>query len=150
MILQRISVPAMRCVVDGPRGIGPAVGAMIGPGGLAGVRSLTPRTLDLLGLAAMEVLHTLLEHGCDRVGGRAGSGGISVELWLEPQLAVVAIGHAGPPLPDWLLANWDRSEEPALPDASSGWGWLLVREALDGVSAGGSDNRRLLFLEKRL
>ena len=162
MILQRISAPAMRCVVGGPRGIGPAVGAMIGPGGLAGIRSLTPRTLDLLGLAAMEVLHTLVEDGCegggdrvggrvgDRIGDRVGSGGISVELWLEPRLAVIAIGHAGPPLPDWLLANWDRGEEPALPDASGGWGWLLVREALDGVSAGGTDNRRLLFLEKRL
>ncbi len=147
MILQRISAPALRCLFDGPRSIAPAVEAVIGPRGLAGVACpLTPKTLDLVGLAVMEVLHTVLEHS----GDQRAAGGASVELWIEPKLAVVVVDFIGPGLPDWLVANWDRGEEPALLDASAGWGWLLVREALDGVSAVRLGNRRLLFLEKRL
>jgi hypothetical protein len=146
-ILQQISAPALRCVFDSPRSIAPAVEAVLGPRGLAGrARSLTPKTLDMVGLATMEVLHTVLEH----CGDQRAAGGASVELWVEPGLAVLVVGHAGPALPDWLIANWDRGEEPGVPDASTGWGWLLVREALDGVSAGRCGDRRLLFLEKRL
>ena len=153
MILQRTSVPALRCPFDGHRSIQPAVEAVIGPYGLAGAaRSLTPKTLNLIGLAMMEVLHSVLEH----CGDQPASVGACVELWIEPKLAVIAVAHAGPALPGWLLANWDRGEEPALDEtpAGTGWGWLLVREALDSVGAVRSGRRcggrRLLFLEKRL
>jgi hypothetical protein len=147
MILQRIDAPALSCVFAGTRSIAPAVEAVIGPRGLAGLaRSLTPRTLDMVGLASMEVLHTVLE----MCGDQGAAGGASVELWIEPRLAVIVVGYAGPRLPDGLIANWDRGGEPAVLDASSGWGWLLVREAFDGVGAGRCGDRRLLFLEKRL
>ncbi len=130
--LQRSSGPALRCVFHGPRGVEPAVAAVIGPRGLAGLA----RGND----------GGLLEH-CP---GQATSGGVSLELWVEPKLAVLVVCHAGPALPEWLIANWDRGEEPAVLDAPSGWGWLLVREALDGVSAAASGDRQLLLLEKRL
>jgi hypothetical protein len=149
MILQRTSAPALRCPFDGPRSIAPAVEAVIGPRGLAGIaRPLSPGTLDMLGLAAMEVLHTVLEH----CGGQRAASGASVELWIEPRLAVLVVRHAGPALPGWLIANWDRGEEPALHDTpcDCGWGWLLVREALDGVGTARAGGRHLLFLEKRL
>lgn len=146
MILQRTSAPALCCAFDSPRSIAPAVEAVIGPRGLAGIAGApTPKTLDLVGLATMEILHSVLDHCGDQHGA-------TVELWIEPELAVVVVRHCGPALPDWLLVNWDRGEEPALLDTpvGSGWGWLLVREALDGVSASRSGNRRMLLLEKRL
>jgi hypothetical protein len=148
MILQRTSAPLLRCPFDGSRSIAPAVEAVIGPRGLGGIaRRLTPRTLDLIGVATLEVLHTVIEHCGDQ---RAC--GASVELWIEPRLAVIVVGYAGAALPGWQIANWDRGEEPTLHDTppGCGWGWLLVREALDGVSAGRCGGRRLLFLEKRL
>ena len=150
MMLRQVWAPALGCRIDGPRGIAPAVDAVIGPRGLGGLdgigQPLTPRTLDLVGLATLEVLHSVLE----RCGDRAA--GASVELWIEPQLAVLVVGYTGPALPDWLLANWDRNSEPALDDtpAGCGWGWLLVREALDGVGFSRCGARRLLLLEKRL
>ena len=149
MILQHNAAPALRCVFDSPRGIAPAVESVLA--GLFGrARSLTPKTVDMIGLAATEVLHTVLEHcGRQRTAGGAPVE-LSLELWVEPELAVLVIGHAGPALPEWLISNWDRGEEPALLDAPGGWGWLLVREALDGVSTGRCGDRRLLFLEKRL
>ena len=145
-ILDRTSAPALRCVIDGPRAIAPAVEAVIGPRGMGGLaRSLTPKTLDMIGLAAMEVLHTVLEHrGC-----QGPAGGVLVELWVQPALAVLVVDHAGPSLPGWLIANWDRGDEPAALDASS-WGWLMVREALDGVGTARRGDRRLILLEKRL
>lgn len=146
MIPQRIATPALRCLVDGPRSIAPAVEAVIGARGLAGrAPSLTPKTLDMIGLAVMEALHTVLEHRGDQRRGR----GVSVELWVEPTLAVMVVDHPGPALPDGLVANWDRGDEPAVLDGLS-WGWLLVREALDGVSTASRGDRQLLFLEKRL
>jgi hypothetical protein len=55
-------------------------------------------------------------------------------------------------LPGWLIANWDRVDGPALNETPPGnhWGWLLVREALDGVSDAEIQGQRLIFLEKRL
>ena len=147
MSLQHTAAPALRCGFHDAGGIAPAVEAVLGPRGLGGrARSLTPKTLELIGLATMEVLHSVLDHCVDQRAGR----GVSLELWVEPRLAVLVVSHAGPAIPDWLIANWDRGEEPAVPDAPAGWGWLLVREALDGVSASRRGHRPLLLLEKRL
>ena len=149
MILLRGTAPVLSLGFEGAGSIAPAVEALIGPRGLAGiVRPATPRTLDLIGLAIMEVLHSVVEISGDQ-RGRAGT---SVTLWTEPKLAVVAVRFAGLPLPEWLLANWDRGEEPAVAETPRGygWGWLLVREALDAVSVTRAGNRNILFLEKRL
>jgi hypothetical protein len=148
LILLRRSAPLLDMPFEGAQGIPPAVEALIGPRGLAGaIRQATPRTLDLVGLAVMEVLHTIVEH----LGERRGLSG-SVALWTEPRLAIIAVSWAGPALPDWMLANWDRGEEPASLEAplGSGWGWLLVREAVDGVSAMRSGSRNILYLERWL
>lgn len=149
MILLHQSAPVLRLPFEGAHSIAPVVEALIGVRGLAGIsRPPTPRTLDLVGLAAMEVLHTVLEFS----GDQRGAADASVALWSEPALAIAVVRYAGPTLPDWLLTNWDRGAEPAVLDAprGCGWGWLLVREALDGVSATRSGSRNLLFLEKRL
>jgi hypothetical protein len=150
VILLRRSAPLLELPFAGARGIPSAVEALIGPRGLgAAIRPATPKTLDLVGLAMMEVLHSIVECSGERRGGPAGS----VALWTEPELAVIVVRFAGPPLPGWLVANWDRGEEPTSPEAPrgcGGWGWLLVREALDGVSAVRSGNRNLLFLERWL
>jgi len=76
----------------------------------------------------------------------------AVELWADATLVIVCVRFRGAPLPDWLLANWDRAHEPAVlaPGTDSGWGWLLVREALDAVSHAWRGREQLLFLEKRL
>ncbi len=150
MILLRRSAPLLQLPFEGAQGIPSAVETLIGPKGLAGaIRPATPRTLDLLGLAVMEVLHTIVEVSGDPGGRLSGS----VALWTEPRLAMIVVRFAGRPLPDRLLADWDRGAEPASPEAPlgcDGWGWLLVREALDGVGAVRSGNRNLLFLERWL
>lgn len=149
MILLRRSAPLLQLPFEGAQGIPPAVEALIGPRGLArAIRQATPRTLDLVGLAVMEVLHTIVELTGERRGVPSGS----IALWTEPRLAVIAVSWAGPPLPDRLLASWDRGEEPASAEAplGGGWGWLLVREAVDGVGAMRSGNRNMLFLERWL
>jgi hypothetical protein len=149
MILLRRSDPLLDLPFAGAGSIAPAVEALIGRRGLAGIASPpTPRMLDLVGLAAMEVLHTVVE----LAGDQRGAAGASVALWTEPALAVIVVRFAGPPLPEWLLANWDRGEEPAVVETpcGCGWGWLLVREALDAVSATRAGSRNLLYLEKRL
>ncbi len=149
MILLRRSAPLLEVPFDGAHSIPDAVEALIGPRGLAGaIRQATPRTLDLVGLAVMEVLHTIVEHAAHRRGGSSGT----AALWTEPRLAMIAVSFAGPPLPAALLSSWDRGQEPEGQGTSGdcGWGWLLVREALDGVSAVRTANRNLLFLERWL
>lgn len=149
MILQRTLAPTVQCPVESHRSIVPAVEAMIGREGLAGAaKGITPGILDMVGLAVMEVLHTLLE----RCGEQRPGDGPTVELWIEPRLAVIAVSWTGPALPDWLLARWDRGDETAMFEAPPGssWGWLLVREALDSVTTARRGGRRLLLLEKRL
>lgn len=103
--------------------------------------------LSAIGLALGEVLATVLDF-CGpqhRLRGAVG-------LWVEPTLAIVSVRFAGPPLPDWLLTNWDRGEPPAviaLPSAV-GWGWLLVREAIEGVAQLRTRRGNVLLLERRL
>ena len=108
----------------------------------------TPKLLELLGLALNEVLHTIVEFS----GLQDAEKGAQVELWLEPSLVIVSIRFSGRDLPDWLLTNWDRGQEPAVlaPPHDLGWGWLLVREALDSVNYQRSATHQILFLEKRV
>ncbi|MEM7188115.1 MAG: hypothetical protein AAF439_00765, partial [Pseudomonadota bacterium] len=114
----------------------------------SGHAGITPEMLEILGLALNEVLHTIGEI----CGEQTGPDESSIELWLEQTLLIVCVKFRGAPLPDWLLANWDRAQEPAVlaPNAELGWGWLLVREALDAVSHGWRGSEQLLFLEKRI
>ena len=114
--------------------------------GLIAARS--PEAVALLGLALNEVLYTLTELGGDAGIGTDGT----IGLWTDTRLVIFCIRFAGPPLPDWLLANWDRAQEPAVlaPPDDCGWGWLLVREALDAVSQDISGEDQLLLLERRV
>lgn len=108
----------------------------------------TPETLEVLSLALMEVLHTVTEIA----GKQTEADAAAVELWIEPTLVIICVRFRGGPLPDWLIQNWDRAQEPAVlaPSTECGWGWLLVREALDAVSHGWRGSEQLLFLEKRV
>lgn len=108
----------------------------------------TPETLEILGLALNEILHTITEIAGEQTDADASV----IELWIERTLLIVCVRFRGAPLPPWLLANWDRAQEPAVlaPRTECGWGWLLVREALDAVSHGWQGSEQLLFLEKRL
>lgn len=107
----------------------------------------TPEMLELLGLALNEVLHTIIEFsGTQQPDKHSG-----VELWVEQSLVILSIRFSGRALPEWLLRNWDRGQEPAVlaPPHDLGWGWLLVREALDSVSHSHVGDTQILFLEKR-
>ena len=75
-----------------------------------------------------------------------------VELWVESTLLIITVGFRGMALPNWLLTNWDRCREPAVltPPSECGWGWLLVREALDSVSHSWVGSQQILFLERRI
>lgn len=107
----------------------------------------TPEMLELLGLALNEVLHTIVEFS----GAQHTDDDSGIELWVEKSLVVLSIRFSGRELPDWLLRNWDRGQEPAVlaPPHDLGWGWLLVREALDNVSHARVGKAQMLFLEKR-
>ena len=111
------------------------------------IRRSTPDALELLGLALNEVLHTIVEFS----GSQDSKLNSGVELWVEETLVILCVHFSGRELPAWLLRNWDRTQEPAVlaPPDDVGWGWLLVREALDSVTATQVDNRHILFLEKR-
>lgn len=133
----------------GVKSIGPIVDALLGQQGI-GARSLmrTPEMLDLMALALNEVLHSVQEFAGEQSEGDQSS----VELWAERALCIITIRFRGRAMPDWLLTNWDRAREPALlaPPGEKGWGWLLVREALDSVSHAWVDDQQVLFLERRL
>lgn len=106
-----------------------------------------PEAVELLGLALNEVLHTIVEFsGVQQPGCNAG-----VELWVDKALVILSVRFQGRDLPDWIPINWDRGQEPAVlaPPQDLGWGWLLVREALDSVHHIKSANSQTLFLEKR-
>ena len=111
------------------------------------IRRSTPDALELLGLALNEVLHTIVEFS----GSQDSKLNSGVELWVEETLVILCVHFSGRELPAWLLRNWDRAQEPAVlaPPEDIGWGWLLVREAMDSVTASQRDNRHILFLEKR-
>lgn len=108
----------------------------------------TPETLEILGLALNEVLHSINEF----VGEQTLADDASVELWTGDTIIIFCVKFHGNPLPGWLIQNWDRSQEPAIlaPSTDAGWGWLLVREALDGASHLWRGSQQLLFLEKRI
>lgn len=99
-------------------------------------------------VALKEVLRTVL----DISGPQAADDESIVEVWVEPGLLIMCVNFRGDPLPEWLLANWDRGREPAIlaPVSHTGWSWLLVREALDSVLYEKSGDRQFLFLERRL
>ena len=107
-----------------------------------------PVTQELLALALSEVLYTIT----DIAGAQSEADASSVELWLERHLLIISVRFRGAPLPDWLLANWDRACEPAIlaPRTDYGWGWLLVREAFEAVSRDWCGSEQILILEKRL
>lgn len=108
---------------------------------------LNPETFELLGLALNEVLHTIVEFS----GVQRAEHNARVELWADGSLVILSVRFIGRDLPDWLLRNWDRGQEPALlaPPHDLGWGWLLVREALDSVHRICTENEHILYLEKR-
>lgn len=110
--------------------------------------SPAPLTRELLTLALSEILHTIT----DVVGPQTEADASSIELWLDQHLMIVTVRFRGARLPDWLLVNWDRGQEPAIlaPRTEFGWGWLLVREALDAVSLDWHGSEQILILEKRL
>ena len=142
--------PVLSCrFVGGPGDIPGLVDHLLGLDGLSGLPNLpTPETLEILGLALNEVLHSIAD-----ISGRQTTGdNSSVELWVEQTLVILCVRFRGAPLPEWLLQNWDRAQEPAVlaPSIDCGWGWLLVREALDAVSHGWRGSEQLLFLEKRI
>ncbi|MFK7944012.1 MAG: hypothetical protein AB8B85_14010, partial [Paracoccaceae bacterium] len=142
--------PALACgLKGGPRDISATIELVLGSDGIAGLSRLrTPETVELIGLALNEVLHSVHEFS----GEQTEADESRVELWLEPTILIVTVCFRGKSLPDWLLANWDRCREPAVltPPGECGWGWLLVREALDSVTHSWSGSQQILFLERRL
>lgn len=142
--------PVLSCrLVGGPSAISSIVDDVLSPQGLAGIPTgPTPEMLEILGLALNEVLHSITE-----ISGRQTEGdAASVDLWVEKTLVIICVRFRGAPMPGWLLTNWDRAQEPATlaPSIECGWGWLLVREALDSVSHCWRGSEQLLFLEKRI
>ena len=107
----------------------------------------SPEAAELLGLALNEVLHSIVEF----CGVQRGDFDAGVELWAHRKLVILSVHFQGRDLPEWLATNWDRGQEPAVlaPPQDLGWGWLLVREALDSVHHTRTDQRQTLFLEKR-
>lgn len=149
-MLQQSTVPLARVPLSGAHGIPQAVREMTGPRGLARTpRPPAPKALEKVGVAVDEVLSTIVSCCGEQDPARAG-----VELWVEPELAVIAVRFAGAPLPGWLLANWDRGEEPTVltppTDSGWGWGWPAVREAVESVSLVPVPDGQMLLLEKRL
>lgn len=118
--------------------------------GTDGHRVFAPAPLakELLTLALSEILHTIT----DVAGPQTDADASSIELWLDQHLLIITIRFRGARLPDWLLVNWDRGQEPEIlaPRTEFGWGWLLVREALDSVSLDWMGSEQILILEKRL
>jgi len=142
--------PVLTCrFVGGTAEIPGIVDDLIHLGGLASApRAPGPEALKVLGLALQEVLHTITAFCGQQTEGDASS----VEIWVERTLSIVCVRFRGAALPGWLVANWDRSQDPAVlaPASDCGWGWLVVREALDAVSHEWCGSEQLLFLEKRL
>ena len=110
-------------------------------------RRISPELTETLRLALLEILHSVFTHS-EPVGAEEEG---EICLWLEPSLLICSIRFAGTPLPGWLLANWDRAREPGrlAGQEDGGWGWLLVRDAIDTVSYERTGTQQLLFLEKR-
>ena len=109
---------------------------------------LTPEMTETLRLALSEILAGIFQHA----GPGAATADAQLNLWLQPDLLICTVRFYGHSLPNWLLANWDRAREPGqlAPSEDCGWGWLLVREAIDCVSYDRIGGAQLLFLEKRL
>lgn len=141
--------PVLSCrLAGGPTEIPRIVEDLINADALHGVGpGRSPEMLEILGLALNEILHTVGEIA----GEQTEADQSAVELWIEKTLVIICVKFRGAPLPGWLLANWDRAQEPAVlaPHTDAGWGWLLVREALDAVSHSWDGSAQLLFLEKR-
>lgn len=130
------------------RDIARVVRTVTGPRGLAGLTPpLSARALELAGAALAEVLGAVTD-----LAGPQDVADAAVELWVEAGMAVTAIRFRGPPMPDWLVRNWDPGGPPAVlaSQAACGWGWLVVREAVDSVCQMRSRRGNLLFIEKRL
>ncbi|MEM1160933.1 MAG: hypothetical protein AAGJ28_08365 [Pseudomonadota bacterium] len=138
----------IRSFAGGMQRIPRAVDDILGEHGIMAVRQgLTPESIEILGLALCEVLHSLHE----MLEGTIPDGA-SVELWIEPTMIILSVSYQGPPVPNWLLTNWDRTQQPAFlaPPGDIGWGWLLVREAFESVSEEHSGSQNIIFLERRL
>lgn len=142
--------PILACrLVGGARAIPGIVDDLLGAEGLSrSPAGATPETLEILGLALNEVLHSINEFA----GEQSIADDASIELWIGDRLVVICAKFHGNPLPAWLLTNWDRGQEPAVlaPSSDAGWGWLLVREALDNVSLSWRGSQQLLFLDRRV
>lgn len=145
MLLQR-TAPMLHVPLGGADSIQRVV-ARVTAGLAASAHPPAPGELEHLALALSEVMLTVIG-----TCGEQDPASASVELWLQPCLAVVTIRFSGPRLPDWLLANWDRGREPAVltPPTDSGWGWPLVRGELDAIQHQRVPGGQLLLLEKRL
>ena len=147
---QTESAPVLSCrLLGGSREIPEIVDDLISSRGLSAVPGgATPEMLEILALALSEVLHSINEFA----GQQTLADDASVELWVEESLVIICAKFHGQALPDWLLMNWDRGQEPSVlaPSSDIGWGWLLVREALDSVSHTWNGSQQILFLERRI
>ncbi|MEM9140235.1 MAG: hypothetical protein AAGB15_10445, partial [Pseudomonadota bacterium] len=103
--------PVLSCrLIGGPAAIPSIVDDLLSTHGLAGLRSApTPETLEILGLALNEVLHSITEIAGPQNEGDAAT----VELWIESTLVIICVRFRGTALPTWLVTNWDRAQEPA-------------------------------------
>lgn len=141
--------PAAECRLDATSGDPAALAALLLDPRLSERRpvTLSAEMTETVRLALTEILHSVLDHA----GPGAADASAKITLWLDSTLLICSIRFAGAPLPGWLLANWDRSREPRHLSApsGSGWGWLLVRDAIDCVSYERLHDCQLLFLEKR-
>ncbi len=138
-----------RGLSGGARSISDIIDDVLGAGGLTSAASpLSPEVAEILGLALNEVLHSIHEFAGEQVEADEST----IELWVESTLLVICVKFRGQALPGWLVTNWDRGQEPGTlaPPGDVGWGWLLVREALDSVAHAWQGSQQILFLERRL
>lgn len=144
------TAPILACrLMGGARAIPAIVEDLLGAHGLSSAPAgATPETLEILGLALNEVLHSINEFA----GEQTLADEAAVELWVGETLVIITARFHGKALPDWLVTNWDRGQEPAIlaPSTEAGWGWLLVREALDNVCHAWRGSEQILYLERRI
>ena len=141
--------PVLSCrLKGGPSAISDTVEQVLAMTRLREAFATQPDVLETIGLSLNEVLHSIHEFS----GEQTEADDSAVELWLERTLMIICVRFRGKPLPNWLICNWDRAQEPAVlaPPSDVGWGWLLVREVLDSVSHCWRDSEQILFLERRL
>jgi serine/threonine-protein kinase RsbW len=104
--------------------------------------------LEDLRMGLVEALNNCIEHAYDMAGGWP----IVLGLWHLDGGLVLCVCDRGRPLPPALLDATAPSGQPAAPDTlpDGGWGWMMLRTAVDSISYRRTAGWNVLILEKWL